>query len=172
MTQRLEKRMAIHPRTALAEGLDKLKAPSAKKFAGFLRQGDEGGLVPCWGAIAKRFEQDCKGAAEREAVWRELVGIGEKSALLLFVKHNLSHPAMLAKMAEEAAALPVVVQRVLASLDEAHGLLERKLPQLSAEAQQIWAADAETRRAERVRFESRMARLVAVDYIPAAKPAG
>ena len=164
--------MARHPRTEIAQGLEKLKAPRAKTFAGFLRQSDERGLTPCWGAIAKRFEQDFKSAAEREAIWRALVGAGEKSALLLFVKHNLSRTEVMAKVVEDAKSLPVAVQRVLVCLDEARGLLEGKVEDLSPEAQQLWAAGDDTRRSERLRFEARMARLVTVDYVVPEKPGG
>jgi hypothetical protein len=157
--------MARQPRIEAAEGLGKLKASRARKFAEFVRQGDEPGLTPCWGAIAKRFERDFTSVAERAAVWRALVDLGDKNALLLFVKHNLSQADVLQTVGQEAQSLPVVVQRVLVSLDEVRPHLEGKVQELSVEAQQIWAADDDTRRGERERFESRTAKLMAVDYI-------
>ena len=162
--------MARHPRIEAAEGLGKSKTSRVQSFAEFVRKGDKPGLTPCWGAIAKRFERDFKSAAERTAVWRALVELGEKSPLLLFIKHNLSQPDVLAKIAADAPSLPVQVQRVLVSLDETRAPLKGKVQELSVEAQQLWADDDDTRRRERERFESRMAKLVAVDFIVADKP--
>jgi len=162
--------MAQQPRIAVAEGLKKLKVAPAKTFAEFVSKGDAPGVTPCWGGIAKRFERDFKSPAERTAIWSTLVGLGEKSPLLLFIKHNLSQPAVLAKIAADAPSLPVQVQRVLVSLDETRAPLKDRLQELSVEAQQLWAADDGTRRRERERFESRMAKLVAVDFIVAAQP--
>lgn len=152
-------------RTVVAERLEKLKLARAKTFAGFLRKDEELGLTPCWGAIAKRFEREFTNTSDRVAIWRTLVGVGERGALLLFVKYSLSSPEVLAKIVEDAPKLPESVQRVLVCLDEARDLIEAQLSRLSPAAQQLWSADADTKNRERMHFESLTAKMVSIDYV-------
>ncbi len=159
-------------RAAIAERLEKLKHPRAKQFARFLHKDEELGLIPCWGAIAKRFEREFTDAADRVAIWRTLVTTGDRSALLLFLRHNLSQPDVLAQIVEDAPTLPESVQAVLVCLDEARGLVEARLSALSPAAQQLWNADEDTKRRERMHFESITGKMTSIDYIPPEKSAG
>ena len=157
--------MARNPRVVVADQLKKLKNSRAKSFAGFLRQDADLGLTPCWGAIAKRFEREFTSTEERLVIWRELLSLGERGPLLLFIKNNLARSDVLRQVVEDAASLPESLQCVLACLDEAHGLLEPKVQALCAAAQQLWVADEDTKRRERAHFESLVAKMLAIDYV-------
>lgn len=159
-------------RTAVAKQMEKLKLARAKNFAGFLRKDEELGLTPCWGAIAKRFEREFTSTADRVAIWHTLVGLGERSVLLVFLKHNLSQPEVLAKVVEDAPTLPESVQCILVCLEETRSLIETQLSRLAPAAQQLWSADADTKTRERMHFESLMAKMLSIDYVVPEKSTG
>ena len=47
------------PRETLAARIDALPLGKAKAYADFIRKGDPGSPVPCWGAITQRFVDGC-----------------------------------------------------------------------------------------------------------------
>ena len=68
--------LAPVPRESLSARIEALGSATAKGFADYVRTGDAGGPIPCWGALAERFQQDFKKVADRKAVWDALVEEG------------------------------------------------------------------------------------------------
>ncbi|MBM4320821.1 MAG: hypothetical protein FJ125_12925, partial [Deltaproteobacteria bacterium] len=76
------------PRETLSARIAALDLPQARGYADFIRTGDPGGPVPCWGAIAERFQREFKSAADRKALWNVLLDEGDRRPLLLFLDAN------------------------------------------------------------------------------------
>jgi hypothetical protein len=156
--------MPTVPRQSLADRFSSLPLAQAKALAGYMLQGDPGGPVPCWGAIAARFERDFPEDSQRLALLPALIEEGDARALLLFVYSSRARPAVLAVLAAELARLPPAVQRALASLDEAREQVQAALDALSPAVRQVFEAGEEARRREREQFEARVAQLLAFRF--------
>ena len=156
--------MSDTPRTSIPARIEALGLPQAKTYVDFIRQGDEGGPLPCWGAIAARFDQLFKSDEHRQALWSVLVEEGDRRPLLLFMHLSRGQPAVMSKVAEDAGQLPVSLQRALVSMEEVEALIPDHLASLHPSARQLWEAGTEVRAREREIFESKVSELLSFQY--------
>jgi len=152
------------PRTLLSDRIETLSLPQAKGYADFIRAGDPDGPIPCWGALAERFEQDFPESADRKALWNVLVEAEDRRPLLLYLHTNRDRPDVMETVVTEAHRLPPVLQRTLVSLDEVADLLPEHLDKLDPVARQLFEAGREVRQRERELVEARIAALTAFRY--------
>ena len=152
------------PRETLAARLDALPLGKAQAYAAFIRRGDPGGLVPCWGAITQRFVEAFPGDDDRLAVLDQLVKEGDRRPLYLFLETSRARPRLLAALCQRAAELPVAVQRALVAMPEAATFVARALDALSPEARRVWDGGEDLKRVERELLGSRVAELTAFQY--------
>ena len=152
------------PRETLSKTIEALRLPQAKSFATFIRTGDPGGPVPCWGAIAERFDREFTRDADRKVVWSALLDSGDRRPLLLFLSVNRGRPGVMSQVLADAPRLPVSLQRCLVALDEVADQVPARLDSLAPAARQLWEAGAEARRRERELFAERVARLSAFRF--------
>ena len=125
------------PREIFAERIKKLDLPQARDYAAFLKKGDAGGPMPCWGAIFERFNRDFRKDAHRKALLDVALEVGDRRALVLFVHYNLDRQAVMRAILDQADNLPEFLQRALASLEEIADLVEQHVDRLAPAAQQI-----------------------------------
>ena len=156
--------MADVPRIALSDRIRTLTLPQAAPFADFIRKGDPGGPIPCWGAIADRFDETFQADDERKALWNVLVEAEDRRPLLLFLHKNRGRPEVMARVLEDAHRLPVSLQRMLVSLDEVQSLVPKHLDRLHQAARQLYEAGPEARKREREQMEVRVSTLLAFRY--------
>ncbi len=165
------------PRDTLSSRIEALALPQAKGYADFIRTGDPDGPIPCWGAIAERFDQDFKKTADRNALWNVLIEEGDRRPLLLYLHLNRGRPEVMAKVLADADKLPRVLQRALVSFDEVAHLLPDHLDKLDPAARQLLEAGPEALGRESEQVEARIAQLTAFRYFvpdqgdPADEPA-
>lgn len=152
------------PRETLAARIAALDLPQARGYADFIRTGDPGGPVPCWGAIKERFQREFKSAADRRALWNVLLEEGDRRPLLLFLDANRDRPEVMAKVLEDAGRLPPALQRALVSFAEVADQLPAHLDKLDPAARQVFEAGLEAIAAEREQVEARIAQLTAFRY--------
>jgi hypothetical protein len=152
------------PRETLSARIEALELPQAKGYADFIRAGDPGSPVPCWGAIADRFQQDFKKTADRKALWAVLLEEGDRRPLLLYLHANRDRPEVMAMVLEEADRLPLALQRALVSFEEVADLLPARLDKLDPAARQLFEAGPEALGREREQFAARIAQLMAFRY--------
>ena len=152
------------PRTLLSDRIETLSIPQAKGYADFIRTGDPDGPVPCWGALAERFEQDFDKSDDRKALWNVLVEADDRRPLLLFLDANRDRPDVMAKVLADAHRLPPVLQRALVSLDEVADLVPEHLDQLDPAARQLFEGGPDARKREKEQVEVRIATLTAFRY--------
>ena len=164
------------PRDTLSERIEGMSLPQAKRYADFIRAGDPDGPIPCWGAIAERFEEEFTRNADRKALWNILVEAEDRRPLLLFLHVNRGRPGVMAKVLEDVNRLSVPLQRALVSLDEVASEVPKHIHQLDPAARQLFEAGPEPRKREREMFEERVARLRAFRFFvpdsfdPASEP--
>jgi len=152
------------PRKVLSKGIGALDIPPAKAYADFIRVGDPGGPIPCWGGAAERFERDFIRDSDRKALWPVLVRSQDPRPIMLFIHFNRRRPAVLREIIGDAGLLPVFLQRFIVSLDEAAELVPDRLDAFAPSAQQLWEAEPATRKREREMFTERVVRLLSFRF--------
>ncbi len=166
------------PRETLSARIEALSLPQAKGYADFIRTGDATGPIPCWGAIAERFQQDFTTDDDRKALWTVLLEDGDRRPLLMFLHTNRDRPQVMAQVLADADRLPRALQRALVSFDEVADQLPAHLDKLDPAARQLVEAGPEALGRERELVEARMAQLTAFRYFvpdtfdPANEPGG
>lgn len=156
--------MPASSRLELSNLIEAVELPQATGFADFIRIGDAGGPLPCWGAITERFDQDFSTTDERTALWATIVEARDIRAQILFLHVNRARPEVMAQIISDAPRLPRLVQRALVSIDELAELIGDHLDRLDPAARQLWEAGPEPRARERELFEARVAELMAFRY--------
>jgi len=152
------------PRETLSARIEALELPQAKGYADFIRTGDPDGPVPCWGAIAERFQEDFKETDDRKALWELLLAEGDRRPLLLYLHVNRDRSEVMAQVLEDVGRLPRALQRVLVSFAEVADQLPAHLDKLDPAARQLFEAGPETLDREREQVEARIAQLTAFRY--------
>jgi hypothetical protein len=152
------------PRDTLSARIEALGLPQAKGYADFIRTGDPDGPVPCWGAIAERFEQDFKRVADRKALWDVVADEGDRRALLLYLHLNRGRPTVMSKILDQVDRLSPALQRALVSFEEVAELLPDHLDKLDPAARQLFEAGPEALARESELVEARIAQLTAFRY--------
>jgi len=152
------------PRDTLSARIETLGLPQAKGYADFIRTGDPDGPIPCWGALAERFQQDFAKSDDRKALWNVLVEAEDRRPLLLFLDANKDRPDVMAQVLADAHRLPPVLQRALVSLDEVADLVPDHLDALDPAARQLFEAGPDARKREKEQVEVRIATLTAFRY--------
>ena len=156
--------MPATPRTLLSDTIESLALPQAKGYADFIRTGDPGGPVPCWGALAERFDQEFVESDDRKALWSILAEAGDRRALLLFLHMNRNQPAVMGTVIEEADRLSPALQRALVAFEEIADQVPDHIEALDPAARQLFEAGIEARSRERELVESRVGQLRAFRY--------
>lgn len=152
------------PRESLAARIDALPLSKARAYADFIRKGDAGSPVPCWGAITQRFVEAFPGDDDRLAVLDQLVKEGDRRPLYLFLETSRSRPKLLAAICKRAGELPVSVQRGLVAMPEAATFVAGVLDKLDPAARRVWDGGEELKRVEREHLASRVGELTAFQY--------
>ncbi|PIE65593.1 MAG: hypothetical protein CSA24_02420 [Deltaproteobacteria bacterium] len=152
------------PRKTLSARIEALDLPQAKNYADFIRAGDANGPVPCWGAIAERFQADFDKTADRKALWDVLLAEGDRRPLLLYLHVNRDRPEIMAQVLKDVGRLPRALQRVLVSFSEVADQLPAHLDKLDPAARQLFEAGPEVLDREREQVEARIAQLTAFRY--------
>lgn len=152
------------PRETLSARIEALDLPQAKGYADFIRAGDPGGPVPCWGAIADRFQQDFKKTEDRKALLNVLLDEGDRRPLLLYLHVNRDRPEVMATVLAEAHRLPPALQRALVSIEEVAGQVPAHLEKLDPAARQLFDAGPEALGREREQVAARIAQLTTFRY--------
>lgn len=152
------------PRETLSARFEALGSPSTKGFADYIRAGDAGGPIPCWGALAERFQQDVTKVADREAAWDALIEEGDRRALLLFLHLSRDRPEVMAKVLEDVDRLSPALQRALVSFEEVADQVPAHLDKLAASARQVFQGGADVLAREREQVEARIAQLTTFRY--------
>ncbi len=163
MNTRLE---GAGPRISIARRLDAIASESAKSYASYIQAGDDG-RVPCWGAIAERFDSDFGTADERLQILEALIEEGDRRPLFLFVHLARSKPELLGKLIRRARRLPLSVQQCLISLPEAAECVRSQLKHFSPAVQSAYRNDPDSLKRDQERFENRIRELLAFRfYVP------
>lgn len=152
------------PRDSLSARFAALDSTAAKGFADYVRAGDAGGPIPCWGALAERFQQDFKKVADRKAAWDALLEEGDRRALLLFLHLNRDRPEVMARVLEQADRLSPALQRALVSFEEVSDQISAHLAKLGPAARQVFEAGADVLAREREQVAARIAQLTTFRY--------
>jgi len=147
------------PRTLLSDTIEALALPQAQSYAEFIRAGDPGGPVPCWGALAERFDEEFTGNEDRKALWNALADSGDRRALLLFLELNRDRPEVMETVVHEANRLPPALQRTLVAFNEVTELVADHLDIFTPAARQLFEAGTEARAREHELVQSRVGRL-------------
>ncbi len=164
------------PRETLSARIEALELPQAKGYADFIRTGDPGSPVPCWGAIADRFQQDFKKTDDRKALLNVLLEEGDRRPLLLYMHVNRDRPEVMATVLTEAHRLPLALQRALVSFEEVAGQVPAHLEKLDPAARQLFEAGPEALGREREQVAARIAQLTTFRFFvpdhadPATEP--
>ena len=156
--------MQATPRQSLADRIESIGTPQAKAYAEFIRKGDEGKPIPCWGVLAERIEHDITNDEDRKAVLSALIAEGDARPLLLFMYMFRAQPAVISALLEQVAKLPPIVQRALVSLEAATDKIPRYLDTLEPAARQMFQAGGDVLEQERRQFEMRVFKLMASRY--------
>ena len=152
------------PRETLSARIEALDLPQAKGYADFIRGGDPSGPVPCWGAIAERFQADFDKTADRKALWDVLLAEGDRRPLLLYLHVNRDRPEIMTQVLADADRLPRALQRSLVAYPEVADQLTAHLDKLDPAARQLFEAGPEVLGREREQVEARVAQLTAFRY--------
>ncbi len=156
--------MPTSSRTQLATRIEQLASPEAQGLATFIRSGDPGGPVPCWGAIIERFTRDFVTDAQRLEVWARLVDEGDRRPMLLFLHVSQDRPAVMARALVDAPRLPRALQRALVSFQGAADLVGEHLASLDAAARQLVQSGPVALAKERELAQTRIKELLAFRY--------
>ena len=151
-------------RTTLSDRIEALSLPQAAGYADFIRSGEAAGPLPCWGAIAERFDQDFGSDDDRKALLGPLVEAGDMRALILFLHANRGRPEVMEHVLADASCLPRLIQRALVSLEEVQELVPDHVDDLHPAARQLWEAGPDARARERELFEARVAELMSFRF--------
>ena len=151
-------------RETLAAAIEKAGLDVGVDFAAFIRRGDPDTPVPCWGGIARRFEEAFQTDAERIALLDVLVEVGDRRPILLFLDANRGRPAVLRAIVERAPRMDVGVQRAVVACEEAAPIVTEVLDQLAPSARQLRQAGIEARRREREGVRARVGKLRAREW--------
>lgn len=152
------------PRESLSTRIGALDLGKAKAYADFIREGDPGSPVPCWGAITQRFVEAFPSDEERLAVLDQLIVEGDRRPLYLFIETSRRRPKLLAALCERVGELPVSVQRNLVALPEAATYVASALEKLDPSARRVWDGGEELKRSERELLAGRVGELMAFQY--------
>ena len=154
------------PRLSIARRFAALGSKSAKSYASYIQGGDDG-RIPCWGAIAERFDSDFGTDEERLGVLDALIEEGDRRALFLFVHLARAKPDLLGKLVRRARRLPLSVQQCLVSLPEAAECVRSQLKHFSPAVQSAYRNDPDSLTRHQERFENRICELLAFRfYVP------
>ena len=154
------------PRISIARRLEALPSESAKSYACYIQAGDDG-RMPCWGAIAERFDSDFETDEERLDILDALIEEGDRRPLFLFVHLARSRPELLGKLIRQARRLPLSVQQCLVSLPEAAECVRSQLKHFCPAVQSAYRNDPNSLKRDQERFENRIRELLAFRfYVP------
>ena len=156
--------MLAIPRQSLADRIESIGTPQAKAYAEFMRKGDEGNPIPCWGVLAERLETVFITGEDRKTLLNAMIDEGDFRPLLLFMYIFRARPDAISALLEQASKLPPIVQRALVSLETAAEKVPRYLEILEPVARQMFQAGGEVLERERHQFEMRVAKLMASRY--------
>ena len=151
-------------RTTLSDRIEALSLPQAAGYADFIRSGEAAGPLPCWGAVAERFDHDFSADEDRKALLGPLVEAGDLRALILFLHANRDRAEVMEHVLADASRLPRVLQRALVSMEELADRVPEHFDGLHPAARQLWAAGPEALARERELFEARVAELLAFRF--------
>ena len=154
----------VTTRETLAAAIEQAGLDSGEGFAAFIRHGDPDTPVPCWGGIARRFQEAFQTDAERIALLDVLVEVGDRRPLLLFVDASRSRPAVLQAIVERAPRMDVGVQRAIVACEEAAEVVPAAIDQLAPSARQLWQAGEDARRREWEGVRARVGKLRAREW--------
>ena len=138
----------VTTRETLAAAIEQAGLDSGEGFAAFIRHGDPDTPVPCWGGIARRFQEAFQTDAERTALLDVLVEVGDRRPLLLFLDANRARPEVMRAIVQRARRMDVGLQRAVVACEEAVGFVSEVLDKLAPSARQLWQGGAEARRRE------------------------
>ena len=156
-------------REVLATAIEQAGLDAGVGFAAFIRHGDPDTPVPCWGGIARRFEDAFRTDAERIALLDVLVEVGDRRPLLLFIDANRGRPAVLREIVERAPSMDVGVQRAILACEGAGGGVPEVVEQLAPSARQLWQAGEDARRREWEGVRARVGKLRAREWFVGAE---
>lgn len=160
-------------RDRLGAKIAALDVERAVDYASFIRTGDAGGPVPCWGAIAKRFEEDFPTDDDRLKLLEAVLAQGDKRVLALFLFRNRGRRGVMAALAIQLDRLPAHIQVGAAAIIPAAAIPPEMRDKLDPAAQALLDADEATRAKEAEQFEVRAKKLLAFDYfVPDAREPG
>ena len=152
------------PRDSLSARFETLGSASAKGFADYIRTEDAGGPIPCWGALAERFQQEFTKVSDRKSAWDALVEDGDRRALLLYLHLNRDRPPVMAIVLDQADRLSPALRRALVSFEEVAELLPAHLDKLHPAARQLFEAGPGALAREAEQVEARIAQLTTFRY--------
>ncbi len=145
-------------RHRIRDALLRTNAPALVAFADAIiaRDGDR---MACWGNLADHVRSQITVDADRIELWRVLVDIGDRRALLLFLDLNRDRPSVLRAIFDAADGLAPVIQCALVTMPEAAPLLRLPLPHLGSAARELIASGAESIARDRATYEAHMSAL-------------
>ena len=152
------------PRESLSQRISALEVGEAKTYATFITSGDPDSPLPCWGAIAQRFEQSFSKDEERIAILDQLIAEGDRRPLYLFLETSRQRPRLMVELCQRAKELPVSVQRNLVAMPEAEPYVPIVIDQLDRSALTVWMGSPELKRRERELLAGRVGTLMAFQY--------
>ncbi|MCP4678760.1 MAG: hypothetical protein GY854_25390 [Deltaproteobacteria bacterium] len=155
-------------RKKFASQFGAVRTKKAKALSKFIKQGSDGHFA-CWGGVAeycdKNFDDD-----ERIKMWDAFVASKDWRAQLLFIHFSRNRPAVMAKVLETVAELPVRIQQALVSLEEVADYVESIQDNLHPAARQLWEQGPEMLKRERQLAKRNVAKLMSVQYVTPNTP--
>lgn len=151
-------------RDRLGAKIAALDVERATDYAQFIRTGDPGGPVPCWGAIAKRFEDDFPTDDDRLALMRAVFEQPDKRVLALFLYRNRGRKGVMAALVRNLDRLPPHLQAAAAAIVPPAAVPAEVWDKLEPAARALLDADDATRAREAEQLEVRAKKLLAFDY--------
>lgn len=157
-------------RDQLGDRISKLSVTRAGDYAQFIRGNDPSGPAPCWGAIARRFEDDFPTDDDRLALLKTLLEQPDRRVLTLFVQRNRGRKGVMAAVTKQLDALPPALQQGVVAILPVNEIPEEVRPRLDPAARELLGADDAAKAREAEQFEVRAKKLMAFDYFVAASP--
>lgn len=154
-------------RDQLGERIATLGVTKAGDYAQFIRGNDPSGPAPCWGAIAKRFEDDFPTDDDRLALLKTLLEQPDRRVLTLFVQRNRGRKGVMAAVTKQLDLLPPVLQQGVVAILPANEITEEVRPRLDPAARELLGADDAAKAREAEQFEIKAKKLMAFDYFVA-----